>query len=194
MHGHLILFKTDLQCKTAELTNYISSIVDEGKQPKWGWLTLSHTHTHCNEVLHLNEPFVFRFRQTTLGNKYQVDQHFSQCTLTGLTLILLSWDVCWGVSVYLKGEQHLASSLSPCWPLQVAVVSAQEEEGVEAWVEAGWSASQIHADPRHQSQEGTHQGTLGSGPQHLCFSDEACALECMMGQRVQVSGLLQVEV
>lgn len=92
-----------------------------------------------------------------------------------LTLVLLSRDVGCGAPVDLEGEQHLSSSVGPRGPLQLTVVSAQEEEGIEARVEAGRSASQIHGAGRHQRQQQD-----GLNPEHLC--SRCSRRECVSGQ------------
>lgn len=84
-----------------------------------------------------------------------------------LTLVLLPGGVRRGVARDLQGEQHLAASLGHAGALQLPVVGAQEEEGVEARVEAGGGRPEIHAAaPQDQGQQGTAEGGPQRGPRH----------------------------
>lgn len=78
-------------------------------------------------------------------------------TLGGvLTLILLSRGVGGGVACNLEGEKHLSPTF--CYPgsLQLTVVGAQEEEGVETGVEACRGSPEIHvAAPQDEGKQGT---------------------------------------
>lgn len=62
-----------------------------------------------------------------------------------LTLVLLSRGVGSGVARYLEGEKHLSPTLCHPGSLQLPMVGAQEEEGVETGVEARGGRPEIHA-------------------------------------------------
>lgn len=73
-----------------------------------------------------------------------------------LTLVLLSRGVGSGAARNLEGEQHLSPTFHHPGSLQLPVVGAQEEEGVEAGVEARRGRPEIHAAaPQDQGQQGT---------------------------------------
>lgn len=62
-----------------------------------------------------------------------------------LTLVLLSRGVGGGVACNLEGEKHLSPTFCHPGSLQLPVVSAQEEEGVETGEEARRGSPEIHA-------------------------------------------------
>lgn len=73
-----------------------------------------------------------------------------------LTLVLLSRGVGSGAAHNLEGEQHLFPTLRHPGSLQLPMVGAQEEEGVETGIEARRGRPEIHAAaPHDQGQQGT---------------------------------------
>lgn len=82
-------------------------------------------------------------------------------------MVLLSGGVAAGAAGDLEGEQHLPAAISQPGSLQLPVVGAQVEEGVETWVEAGWRSPEIHATvSQDQGKQGAAQGAAQRGPRH----------------------------
>lgn len=117
--------------------------------------------------LHLREPYFLTANSNPSPHATRSRKRVRGCAGGGLTLVLLSGGVAAGAAGDLEGEQHLTAAISQPSSLQLPVVGAQEEKGVESWVEAGRRSPEIHAAvPQDQGEQGAAQGAAQRGPRH----------------------------
>lgn len=80
-------------------------------------------------------------------------------------MVFLSWGVGGGVTHNLEGEQHLTPTFSHPNSIQLCVMGAQEEKGVEPGIKACGGHPEVHAAaPQDQGQQGTAEGAPERGP------------------------------
>lgn len=105
-----------------------------------------------------------------------------------LTLVLLSRDVRCGITHNLEGEKDFSPTFCHTGSLQLSMVGAQKEKGVESRVEACRGCPKIHAAaPHDKGEENIAKGTPERGPQrgHLPSPSEGLRVWRWVGEKVR---------